>query len=119
MAVPKLDDGKYYLASVDEGNLMAVANYLNYVVDVFREEEGLSLVFHEDIVEEMKELSDKELEGPFAMISLGKNPGLKAVSSLLKEGVGVKVFSAYHHEHLFVPYGKKEDAVKILEKLSA
>ncbi|MFH1394501.1 MAG: ACT domain-containing protein [Candidatus Micrarchaeota archaeon] len=122
---PKVVEGKHHFASVDEGNLMAVANYLSYVVDVFREEEGLSIVFQEDILEGMKELSDKEVLGPFAMITLSVNSDLTAVGflakvadALAKEGISSNVFSAYHHDHLFVPYEKKDDAMRVLRRLS-
>ncbi|HID72656.1 TPA: ACT domain-containing protein [Candidatus Micrarchaeota archaeon] len=115
MAVSKLVDGKFYQASVDEGNLMTVANYLHYVVDVFREDEGLSIVFMEDILEEMKELSIADVRGPFAMVSV--DSGLKAASSLEKEGIEMKAFSAYQRAYIFVPYDKKEDAMRVLEKL--
>jgi len=118
---PKVIDGKFYFASVDEGNLMAVANYLNYIVDVFREEEGLSIVFSEDILEEMKELSESEVRGPFAMITLTVNSDLMAVGflakiteALSKEGISTNAFSAYYHDHLFVPYEKRDDAIKAL-----
>ena len=87
---------------------MAVANYLSYIVGIFREDEGLSIVFHEDILEEMKELSDKEVQGPFAMVTADSGTSLP-------KGIEVKAFSAYYHEHLLVPYGKKEEVMKILE----
>ncbi len=122
---PSLAEDKFYFASVDESNLMAVANYLNYIVDVFRENEGLSIVFSEDILEEVKELSESEVQGPFAMITLSVNSDLMAVGflakiteALAKERIGVNAFSAYHHDHLFVPYDKKEDTIRILKKLS-
>jgi uncharacterized protein len=117
--------GKYYAASVDEPQLMALANYLDYVLAIFREAEGLSVVVSEDIRAETAELSDKVLIGPFALITLNVNSDLMAVGFLAKiatalaaEGISVNAYSAYHHDHLLVPFEKKDSAMRALEKLS-
>ncbi|MBU0532300.1 ACT domain-containing protein [Candidatus Micrarchaeota archaeon] len=104
---------------------MTVANYLEYIVDIFREEEGISILFMESIVDEMKELSDLEIAGPFAMITLNVYSDLMAVGFLAKmtevlaaKKISVNAFSAYHHDHIFVPYEKKDEAMVILKTLS-
>lgn len=122
---PKPDSGKYYMASVDESQLMALANYLDYVVAIFREAEGLSVVVSEDIQAETSELTEEKLAGPFALITLSVNSDLMAVGFLAKiaaalagEGISVNAYSAYHHDHILVPFEKKDAAMQALEKLS-
>ncbi len=122
---PSLQEGKYFLSSIDESQLMVIVNYLNYIVDVFREKEGFSIVFSEEILEDMETASKSSAVGPFAMISLEVYSDLMAVGLLAKitralasEKISVNAFSAYHHDHLFVPYEKKDKAIEILQNLS-
>ena len=124
---------------------MSVANYLSYIVGIYREEEGLTLVFSDEIKEEMESISQdvhfaserkmhqtsgvstpdaEKVLGPFALITLKVNSGLFAVGllasvtgALAKEGIPVNAFSAYHHDHLLVPYEKKDAALAALKKL--
>jgi hypothetical protein len=120
-AEPHLAEGKYYFATVDESQLMNLANYLGGIVAIFREDEGLAAVVSEDIKDDIAGLSDKGLKGPFALITIGAQTDLYAVGilakitrALVKEKIAVNAFSAYHHDHLFVPYEKKEDAMHVL-----
>ncbi len=122
---PSLQEGRFFMLSVDESQLMVLANYLSYIIDVFRENEGISIVFSEDVLEEMKSISSSEAVGPFAMITLNVYSDLMAVGFLAKvtealaaEKISVNAFSAYHHDHLFVPYEKKDEALAVLKKLS-
>jgi hypothetical protein len=41
----------------------------------------------------------------------------KITTALAKEGISVNAFSAYYHDHLFVPYDRKEDAMAALAEL--
>jgi hypothetical protein len=122
---PKLAGGRYFIATVDEGQLMALANYVDYLICIFKEEEGLTLVFQEDVLEEMQELTEKDTAGPFALITLTVNSDLMAIGflaklaeALAKEKISVNAFSAYYHDHLLVPYERKEDAMRALAALS-
>ncbi|MCP4646688.1 MAG: ACT domain-containing protein [bacterium] len=122
---PEFVGGKYFLASVPESEIMVIANYLDYITCIYREEEGLTLVFSEEIQEEMGGISEEKVAGPFALITLSVNSDLFAVGflakitgALAKEGISVNAFSAYFHDHLLVPYERKKDAMKVLEKLS-
>jgi hypothetical protein len=122
---PNLREGRYFIASIDESQLMSIVNYLNYLVNIFREDEGFSLVFSEEILEEMKSISKEEPAGPFAWITLDVYSDLMAVGflariteALAKEKISVNAFSAYHHDHLFVPYEKKDGTIRILNDLS-
>lgn len=120
---PKMAKMKYFMASVDEGELMALANYLDYIVCIYREKEGLTVVFEEEIHGEMVGIAEK-MAGPFALIMLNVYSDLMAVGllarvteALAKEKISVNAFSAYHHDHLLVPWERKEDALKALERL--
>jgi uncharacterized protein len=122
---PKLVGGRYYMASVDESQMMALANYLDYILAIFREEEGLSVVLSEDVRAEVTDLTEEPLAGPFALITLGVNSDLMAVGFLAKitavlaaEGISVNAYSAYRHDHLLVPYEKKDVAMAALARLS-
>jgi len=121
---PDLRGGKYYIASVDESKLMTIAGYMQYIVCVYREEEGLTIVFAEPLKEIVEDLTEKEIAGPFGLIMLKVYSDLMAVGFLAKitevlakEKISVNAFSAYHHDHLLVPYDRKDDAVKALKEL--
>jgi hypothetical protein len=121
-----LKEEKYYFATVDESAMMNLSMYLEYIVCIYREEEGLSVVFQEDIQEEIDAMSEEKLVGPFALISLNVNSDLMSVGFLAKitevlakEKISVNAYSAYTHDHLFVPYERKEDALIALRKLQA
>jgi hypothetical protein len=121
---PNLKKEKYYIASVDEGELMAISSYLDYIICVYKETEGLTVVFTEDIINEMKEFTGK-ISGPFACITLEVNSDLNAIGfmeriagALAKEKISCNAFSAYYHDHIFIQYERKEDALAALKKLS-
>ncbi|MEM2137834.1 MAG: ACT domain-containing protein [Candidatus Anstonellaceae archaeon] len=122
--LPELLDGRYFLATVDGSQLMTLADYLSYIVGIFREEEGLSIVFLEEIKEEMESISEKEAAGPFALITLAVQSDLFSVgllaavtAALEEEKIACNAISAYHHDNLLVPYEKKDAALAVLKKL--
>jgi hypothetical protein len=121
---PKLKKEKYYFGSFDEGELMTLANYLEYIICVYKESEGLTAVFSEDILEDMKTLTEK-IAGPFALITLEVHSDLLAVGfmakiadALAKERISCNAVSAYYHDHIFVQYGRKDDALVALKRLT-
>ncbi|MEW6035601.1 MAG: ACT domain-containing protein [Candidatus Micrarchaeota archaeon] len=123
---PALSETKYYFASVEEGQLMVLANHLDSILAIFREEEGLTVVFSEDALEDISPLSGESVQGPFALITLSVQSDLMAVGFLARitaalagEKISVNAFSAYHHDHLLVPSGRGKDAMACLARLSA
>lgn len=121
---PELKEGEYYIATVDESQLMILAGYIGYIVCVYREDEGLTIVFPEELKEVVEGMTNEKIAGPFAMITLNVYSDLMAVGflakitdSLAKKKISVNAFSAYHHDHLFVPYERRKDAIKVLERL--
>lgn len=60
------------------------------------------------------------------MITLSIHSSLEAVGflaailpRLAAAGMGVNPVSAFHHDHLFVPADRADDAMRILEELAA
>jgi hypothetical protein len=123
---PELIEGEYYISSIHGSLLMNVAGYLDSIVCIYREDEGLTVVGEQGIKELLEELSEEEVVGPFALITLNVHSDLMAVGFLAKitetlaeEKISVNAFSAYHHDHLLVPFDRKDDAMKVLRKLQA
>lgn len=122
---PKLDQREFYFASVSEEYMMNLANLLDHIKCIFREEEGLTIVFTKDIINDIKELTEK-ISGPFGLISLGAFTDLTGDigflsnidSKLAENNISLNIVSGYFHDHLFVPYEKAELAIKVLSKMS-
>ena len=121
---PVLDEKKYSIGTFDEAQLMGIANYIQYVIGIFREEEGITVIFSEEINDEMRRYTEKKLEGPFAKITMKVNSSLFAVGllakiteCLAKENIPVNAFSAYCHDHILVPYGSGAKALAALKKI--
>ncbi len=121
---PSVQEEKYYFATLNQDQLGALLPYVHLIQDVFREDEGLSIVFLEVLKAEIEGMSPKEIIGPFAMITLNVNSDLLAVGFLAKiakaladENISVNAFSAYHHDHLFVPFDKADLAVRTLKDI--
>ena len=121
---PALSESKYCMGSFSEAQMMGLAGYLQYIVCIFREEEGISAVFQETAKDELARYTEKKMEGPFALLTLKVNSspfsiGLLArvTEALAKEKIPCNAFSAYHHDHLLVPYEKREAALAALKKL--
>lgn len=122
---PVLAEGKYYFATVEESQLPGLSGYLEQIDAIMREKEGLTVIFKEAILQEAKGLTDEKIIGPFAKITLSANSDLLAVgflakitAALAKEGVSANALSAYHHDHLFVPYENRAKALVALKKLA-
>jgi len=65
-------------------------------------------------------------EFPCRMITLDVHSSLEAVgfiariaTELARHGMGVNPVSGFHHDHLFVPEGREEDALRILADIAA
>jgi hypothetical protein len=121
---PSLSEGRYCIGTFDEAQLMGLAGYLKYIIGIFREKEGITAVFSDEIREEMALYTSTKIAGPFAQITLGVvspllSVGLlsKVTESLANEGIACNVCSAFYHDHLLVPYEKREAAMAALKKL--
>jgi len=86
-----------------------------------REAEGLSLVLPAETPRD----AGLACEGPFRLITLRVHSSLKAVGltaavagALAAAGISANVVAGYHHDHLFVPADRAEDALAVLCNLS-
>jgi hypothetical protein len=87
---------------------------------VFREAEGTTLV----LLKTEAETFGLAYEFPCRMITLDVHSSLEAVgfiariaSELAKHDMGVNPVSGFFHDHLFVPDGREQDAMRILERM--
>jgi hypothetical protein len=87
---------------------------------VFQEEEGTTLVL------DQAKAQSASLNGvfPCRMITLTIHSSLEAVgflaavtAQLAAADIGVNLVSAFHHDHLFVPTARAEDAMRLLHEL--
>ena len=108
---PRLLPGIFVFATVD-----TVPDGLDPVM-TFREPEGITLILRQD------EAVAASLAWifPSRMITLEVQSSLEAVGFLAaittrfaKEGIAVNPVSGFHHDHLFVPEGRAEEAMAIL-----
>lgn len=87
----------------------------------FQEEEGLSLVLEK----ERAAAAGLERSGDFRRITLAVRSSLDAVgltaavsARLADGGIAANVVAAYHHDHVFVPADRAEEALALLQALA-
>lgn len=87
----------------------------------FREQEGTTLV----ISREEAEAAGLRYALPSRLITLTVHSALDAVgflaaitARLAEAGISVNAVSAFHHDHLFVPAERAEEAMVLLQKVS-
>lgn len=115
---PRLGDGIYVFATVPFGQ--QVPSTVEPVM-IFREREGLTAILEEG------QAVRAGMEGIFRcrMITLEIHSSLEAVgflaaitTRLAAAGMGVNPVSAFHHDHLFVPADRAEEAMALLVELA-
>lgn len=113
----KLAEGVYVFCSLPDGGVPSgIAPRM-----VFREAEGVTL-----IVRESQALAHElPFEFPCRMITLNVHSSLEAVgfiahiaAELSKHGISVNPVAGFYHDHLFVPEGKEEAALRVLANIS-
>ena len=121
--LPALSGGKYFIGTFSEAQMMGLANYLPHIICIFREEEGLTAVFEEAAREPLSIYTGKKIQGPFALITFRAQTSLEDVgvtagfsAALAAAKIPANVFAAYHHDHVLVPYDKREAALAALKK---
>ena len=87
----------------------------------FREAEGQTLIMTKN--EAM--LHNLDFVFPCRMITLNIRSSLEAVGfiafiagKLAEKGISVNPVSGFHHDHLFVPIGREDEALQILKDIS-
>ncbi len=108
---PLLHEGEFVFCSATKPVTDAIAT--------FREEEGLTVV--------IERCRADELELPYsyvaAWITLMVHSSLEAIgflaavtNRLTAAGISCNVFSAVMHDHLFVPYERRHEAMRLLRQ---
>lgn len=89
-------------------------------VATFREAEGLSVIGEATALD----AAGIEHESGYARISLGLDSALDGVgltaaisNALAKAGIACNVVAAFHHDHFFVPWDRREEAARIIASL--
>ena len=108
-----LNKGEYVFCSIKDINKINIKN----IICSFKESKGYSIIISKD------EATSNNLPFYFisAWITLNIDSKLDSVGltssfsrDLTKAGISCNVIAAYHHDHIFVPYKKKDEAMKIL-----
>lgn len=112
---PQLDPGRYVFTTVAEGVPLGVAPVVTVV-----EPEGLTLVLTQDDAD----AAGLAYDYVAAWITLGvvstlDEVGLTAAfaTRLAAAGISCNVVAGFHHDHLFVPRDRADEAVALLEQL--
>jgi hypothetical protein len=91
-------------------------------VMTFRESEGMTLIVPQD----QATAAGLPATFPSRMITLQIASSLDAIgflaaiaAELAKAGIAVNPVSAFHHDHLFVPEARADDAMAILQAMAA
>lgn len=115
---PELHPGRYVFATVPDGVVPAEAA----PVVTVSEAEGLTLV----LPEAQAVAAGLDHSSPVGWITLRVHSSLDAVGltaavslALTDAGISCNVVAGFHHDHLFVPYGRAAEAVAVLETLAS
>ena len=116
---PELVPGVHVFATLPPGAPIPAG--LNSMM-TFREREGDTLI----LLEEEARATGLQSSFRSRMITLNIHSSLDAVgflaaitARLAAAGMGVNPVSGYFHDHLFVPIARAQDALAVLEQLSA
>jgi uncharacterized protein len=90
-------------------------------IGTFHEAEGLTLIAP---ARQLRSAAVQVSSG-FAMITLNVHSSLEAVglmaattAALAEAGISANPLAGYFHDHLFVPWGRRHDAIATLARLS-
>ncbi|NMO93779.1 ACT domain-containing protein [Actinomycetospora sp. TBRC 11914] len=112
---PRLRPGRYVFATVpDDGRAVPGA------VMTLAEDEGTTVVVPAEATDGL------DAEYPCGWITLEVRSSLAAVGflaavtrALADAGISANPVSGFHHDHLFVPWDRRHEAVAVLERLAA
>jgi len=117
---PALDPTPY--AFVTLGERAPEADLLAAAVGLVREREGVTLVLPADLA------AARGFPGAarWARVELTVHSDLEAVgmmaavaAALAAEGISCNPLAGYHHDHVFVPWARRDDAVRALQRLAS
>jgi hypothetical protein len=112
-----LVDGTYVFVTLANGELPAGVQPRM----IFQEAEGTTLI----ILQSEAEAHGLAFDFPCRMITLNVHSSLEAVGFIARiatvlaaHDMGVNPVSGFFHDHLFVPLGKEEQAMALLQRIS-
>ena len=113
---PLLDPGIWAFCAVNGDGTLP-----NDVFAVIQEREGTTLI----LPVATAKAGGYTASPPMKKITLQVNSDLEGVgltaavsNALATSGIACNVIAGAHHDHLFVPWDRREEALKLLEKLS-
>lgn len=116
---PVLSAGEFVFCVIEQGSYGDLRE-LN-PVGSFLEDEGLTLILQRSVAEK----HGLHFECAFKKITLQVHSSLQAVgltervaSALAQKGISANVVAAYHHDHIFVPVDRAQEALQALSLLS-
>ena len=90
-------------------------------VATFAEPEGASVIALAELLKGI----DIDHQAGWAKITIGADTSLRDVgvsariaSALAEKGISANIVAAYHHDHVFVPWDRREEAMSVLNNLS-
>jgi len=113
----ELVDGLYVFATLSDGVVPGGVRPRM----LFQEAEGMTLI----LLKEEADAAKLAYEFPCRMITLNIHSSLEAVgflaritTALAAHDMGVNPVSGFYHDHLFVPDGREQDALGVLQGFS-
>jgi hypothetical protein len=113
---PLLDEVSYRFVLV---NRDIAPQVLGAAIGTFREEEGVTAIIPAQLADEVGQSG-----ADFARITLRVHSDLEAVgltaavsAALAEANIACNVVAAFHHDHVFVPWDRRDDAMARLTSL--
>jgi hypothetical protein len=117
---PRLRQGEFAFCTVPLSHQVDYAGLS--LLASFREDEGITLVLDTASADNARLVYGSV----FRCITLGVNSSLDAVgltaavsTCLAERGISANVIAAYHHDHIFVPSDRADEALAALQECSA
>lgn len=117
---PILSEGDYMFCSfqnVTAGDLKDLEPF-----GMIRETEGVTLVLD---TQTALPRNIKNIQGLFRCITLNVHSSLESVgltakvsTKLAEHGISANIMAGYYHDHIFVPFGRANDAMAAIKELS-
>ncbi len=115
--LPRLDPVEYAFGMIPDGQVIPPAMT---PIGTFREPQGLTIIA---AAGQFSGTGIAHSPG-WAMITLAVHSSLQAVgmiaaiaAALADAGISANVVAGYHHDHIFVPWDRRDEAVQILQNL--
>jgi len=113
----KLADGVYVFVTIPDRKVPAGLSPRM----LFQEEEGMTLI----LLQEEVEAHGFSCAFPSRMITLDVYSSLEAVGfisriagELAKAEISINPIAGYFHDHIFVPVGREQEAIRVLEQIA-